>query len=391
MNSPSSPADVAPLFSGPRLRLARECRAMSQTQLAAEVTEAARRGGGEPLTSAAVSQFEKAQAKPTQARVEALAAALRFPVSFFAAGPVATSTAGEGLDEFDLSGHFRALRSVTARGRRSSLALTHLVRDVTAELGRHVQLPAVAVEFVGVPIGADTIPVTAGAGWDDPIEAIAEHVRAQWAISAGPLPDVIRTLEQHGVVTARHEAVQSPVYAFSAAFFDHPVLILGTNGSKKDRDRFSSAHELAHLVMHRGTQALAPRIVEDQAHRFAAAFLMPRHDIIGDLRDGLDWPRFQALKHKWGTSMSSLVRRARSLNTISDSTYQHAMRTMEVRGWLTREPGDLGAPESPRLLVEAARLAELTAADLSNATGWPQDMVTGLLHSSTDPRPRLAL
>lgn len=390
MTVPSSPADVASLFSPTRLKLARETRGWSQTKLADGVTEAARRGDGEPLTSAAVSQFEKGHARPTETRVRSLAAALTFPVSFFATGPVGTVPAGDGRDELDLSGHFRALRSVTASQRRRSLALTHLVRDIAIELGRHVQLPPPDLYLAGVPYGATAVPATAGAGWDDPIEAVAEHVRAQWDVPAGPIPDLIRLLERHGIVVARYQGVESPVHAFSAAFADRPVVVLGP-GRAKDRDRFSVSHELAHLVMHRGTDELAPRSVEDQAHRFAAAFLMPRHDIADDLGTGLDWPRFQALKQTWGTSMASLVRRARSLGTINDSVYEHAMRTIGIRGWRTREPGDLGAAESPNLLVEAARLADLTAADLSEATGWPLDMTENLLRSSTDPRPKLTL
>lgn len=390
MTVPSSPADVAPLFSASRLRLARETRGWSQTKLAEEVTAAARRGGGEPLTSAAVSQFEKGHARPTEARVRSLAAALTFPVSFFAMGPVGTVSAAAGPDDLDLSGHFRALRSVTASQRRCSLALTHLVRDIATELSRHVQLPLPQLYLAGVPYGADDVPATAGAGWDDPIEAVAENVRAQWDVPAGPIPDLIRLLERHGIVVARYRGVESPVHAFSAAFADRPVVVLGL-GRPKDRDRFSVSHELAHLILHRGTDELAPRSVEDQAHRFAAAFLMPRHDIADDLGAGLDWPRFQALKQTWGTSMASLVRRARSLGTITDGVYEHAMRTIGLRGWRTREPGDLGPAESPHLLVEATRLADLTAADLSKVTGWPLDMIEELLRSSTDPRPKLTL
>src|SRR4051794_15706283 len=113
---PQTAAEVVPLFSPRRLRLAREARALTQT-------EVARRAG---LTSAAISQFEKGQARPTESRLSALADALEFPVAFFATGSAPSSLPELDLDALDGFGHFRSLRSVTATQRRAALATTHL-------------------------------------------------------------------------------------------------------------------------------------------------------------------------------------------------------------------------------------------------------------------------
>jgi Zn-dependent peptidase ImmA (M78 family) len=64
------------------------------------------------------------------------------------------------------------------------------------------------------------------------------------------------------------------VDAFSVPFADHPVVVLGSDENDRVRSRFDCAHELAHLAMH-GELIWGVKEVEDQAHQFAATFLMP--------------------------------------------------------------------------------------------------------------------
>ena len=93
---------------------------------------------------------------------------------------------------------------------------------------------------------------------------------------------MVSTLERHGIVCARYHAGTHAVDAFSVPFPDRPVIVLGDDKAKRDRERFSAAHELGHLVMH-DPESAGTKIIEDQAHRFAAAFLMPADDIRGEL------------------------------------------------------------------------------------------------------------
>ena len=69
------------LFSARRLRLARESAGLTQTALA----------GQAELTSAAISQFEKGEARPAPQTLQRLAGALGFPVHFFATGTAPSS------------------------------------------------------------------------------------------------------------------------------------------------------------------------------------------------------------------------------------------------------------------------------------------------------------
>jgi hypothetical protein len=55
------------------------------------------------------------------------------------------------------------------------------------------------------------------------------------------------------------------------------------------------------------------------------------------------------------------------------------------------EPGDLGAPESPRLLSLAVSSAQTDAAGLMAESDWPLSLIAGLLAASADSRPTLEL
>jgi Zn-dependent peptidase ImmA (M78 family) len=61
----------------------------------------------------------------------------------------------------------------------------------------------------------------------------------------------------------------------------------------------------------------------------------------------LDIPRLLELKHRWGTSMAALLRRASTLGVISDWQYRNLMVEMSALGYRTQEPSDL-VRETPR-------------------------------------------
>src|SRR5262245_21743202 len=118
---------VAPLFDGQRLRLAREVLGLTQRALAEALENR--------LTAAALSQFEKGDARPSAASLVDLAEFTEFPLAFFARDP------GVG-DVAEVDGFFRSLRSTGVRHRRSYRAKAELVRLVARALERFVKFPA---------------------------------------------------------------------------------------------------------------------------------------------------------------------------------------------------------------------------------------------------------
>lgn len=320
-----------PAFDPGRLRIARDLRRLSQGELATRAN----------VTGAAISQFESGASRPAEATVDSLAAALRLPSGFFALPYEETH-----------EGFFRSLRRTTSTDRRSARAIAHLAHDAAVlGLDRLRQFPA-------------DIPRLPVSGLDSPaeeVERVAAGVRRAWKVPSGPVRNVVELLEQHGIVVIRLPLDSADVDAFSLPFADFPVVVLGSDKNDRARSRFDAAHELGHLVIHADDVWGLPK-VEDQAHVFAAAFLMPAEEIRRELPKSVDWPTLFELKKKWHVSLAALLMRARRLGCMSEGTYLTAIKAASARGWRRVEPVSLGTPERPSLL---ATLLQSQSAEMS--------------------------
>ncbi|MDQ7806261.1 XRE family transcriptional regulator [Amycolatopsis sp. A133] len=362
------PGDIATLFDRARLRMARELRGLTQVQLAKEAGS---------VTAASVSQFENGHSKPAASTLQRLALALRVPPSFFAA-PARPPAQDE------VNGFFRSLRSTAPRDRQQALAYVHLARELTLEFEKHVALPELNLPRVRIEEGQ---PLQAA-----DIEQAAARVREHWNVPPGPVQNVVRLLERNGIVVVRFRVSIEKVDAFCVDFPDRPVVALGADKGLRDRSRFDAAHELGHLVLHGSGERAGTRIIESQAHEFAAAFLMPVGDIKDELPDHLDWPAFLRLKAKWHVSLAALLVRAKTLGVMSEHTYAQGWKALSVRGWRRVEPGPLGNPEAPVLLQRALDLMEKTGtsfAEFIGHSGLPEADIRTLLSRDVSERPRV--
>jgi Zn-dependent peptidase ImmA (M78 family)/transcriptional regulator with XRE-family HTH domain len=319
-------AGVADDFDPARLALARRRAALPRTRLGALVG----------VTPSAITQFEKGQSKPTLPVLHLLAESLDVSIEFFRAGRALPNLPASGA-------HFRSLRSTTALQREQALAFGELTLAVVAALEDHVQLPAVSLPEFDVP--AELAP--------SDVARLAQQARDQLGVPRGPIPHVVRLLEAHGVVVIRLDVVTQNVDAFSHQQGHRPLVMLNPAKQDKARSRFDAAHELGHLLMHHDAEP-GSRLVERQAHQFAAEFLAPAAEIVDDLPHRLDWPTLHRLKRRWGISLKALVMRAHALGRITDGTYRRGMQQLAVAG--LPERGSLGPAETPVLLPRALHL-----------------------------------
>jgi Zn-dependent peptidase ImmA (M78 family) len=171
------------------------------------------------------------------------------------------------------------------------------------------------------------------------------------------------------------------------------VVVLGDDKGQFDRSRFDGGHELGHLVMHPDPQP-GDRVLENQAHRFAAAFLMPRAQILDALPRGrVDWMEMVTLKRTWGVAIQALLYRARTLGTLDENAYTNAMKIMSSRGWRRNEPGYLGPPEPPQMLskaIEALENTGFTMSDLVRLTTLSETTLNAILGVEREEAPRIA-
>jgi Zn-dependent peptidase ImmA (M78 family)/transcriptional regulator with XRE-family HTH domain len=312
-------------FDPARLRLARELKGWSQAELAARLG----------ATPAAVSQFESGAAHPSAKSTEQLGRLLEVPVRFFGLPLVETH-----------EGFFRSLRRTSVTHRRRARAIAHIAHDLatyeSAAWDAQHRVPEIPA-----PLDATRLDV----------EGIAGQVRDLWKLAPGPAPGVVDLLESHRVVVMRLPLDTADVDAFSLPFPDRPVVVLGSDKNDRARSRFDAAHELGHLVMH-GDQVWGMPEVEQQAHSFGAAFLMPAADIYHELPQRADWPRLFELKRRWQVSLAALLMRAKTLGRMSDANYLAAVKAASARGWRRVEPVPLGPPEQPRRLIELMKSSD---------------------------------
>jgi len=226
---------------------------------------------------------------------------------------------------------------------------------------------------------------------DTPPDA-ADHVREDWHVPPGPITDLVAVVEQAGALVLMRDLGTGELDAVSQWSHGEPPLFLLNSTAPPDRFRFSLAHELGHVVMH--TEPGTGREQEAQADRFAAEFLMPHEDIAADLKQGVDLARLLELKGRWGVSMAALVRRALTLNVISDWQYRNIMVEMSALGYRTTEP-EAVARETPRgmaRVVDQLQHDGLTSAQAAHVAGLTPDEFDEIYRCASSlsegPRPR---
>ena len=346
-------------FAPHRLRMARDLADISQGVL----------GRAAGVSVASISLYERGGAIPSDATLSTLATRLDVGIEFFY-----SSTTSPDTPAF-----FRSLRTTKAVDRRRARHKIEIIYELVKVLETEVRLPERLVPEYPVGDNQERGP-----------EEAATRTRHDWSVPPGPIASVVRSVERHGVVVAQPKEDNPEIDAYSVNFPDRPIIAMSLAKGKHDRCRFDVAHELGHLVMHDPTDAASGR-VEQQAHQFAAAYLMPRKDIYADLRNAETLSALLHLKRKWRVSLAALIRRRYDLKIIDKARYTDYMKVLSARGWRRNEPVDLGRPEQPLLLNKAMQLANLNIQDLAQRTGYTVSLIHTVLNSSIDTRPRVQI
>lgn len=260
--------------------------------------------------------------------------------------------------------HRRRHSKMTVSTKRKIEAVTHLTRVSVEGLMQGIELiPEARLQRLDID------------EYGDPGD-IARMLRVAWRVPSGPIPNVLALLESVGVVVVMRPLGSTAQDAVSTWPHDAdrpPVMVVNT-GLAPDRQRFTTAHELGHLVMHQ----LPSDTQEQEADRFAAEFLAPATDIAPQLA-GLttrDFPRLLELKSQWGISVSALIRLAKDLQIITDRQYREFQIKLGRLGWRTLEPGTL-TPERPHTLEKVMKVHQqehqYSLHDLAQAAVMPDE------------------
>jgi Zn-dependent peptidase ImmA (M78 family)/transcriptional regulator with XRE-family HTH domain len=179
-------------------------------------------------------------------------------------------------------------------------------------------------------------------------EKVASLVRAHWKLSPGPIKNLTAIAERAGVIVGTSEFGGASISGMTFKVPGQPPLVLLNTHHPADRLRFSLAHEIGHLVMHR----FPTPTMESEAQDFASALLMPAPDIASAFKGRrVTLELLAALKPEWRVAMQALAMRAKTLGYSSENQTRYLFSQISARGWRICEPPELDFPrEQPSVL-----------------------------------------
>jgi Zn-dependent peptidase ImmA (M78 family)/transcriptional regulator with XRE-family HTH domain len=302
-----------------RLTLARKRRGLTLVRLA----EAA------GISTRSLSAYENGQQQPAPPTVRALARVLAVPAAFLSAPEIDEIPPG--------AASFRALSKMTAAQRDAACSAGRIALLISDWIEERFVLPAAAV-----PSLPGLEPETA-----------AEVVRARWGLGQAPVSNMIHLLESRGVRVFSLAEECAAVDAFSLYWHGTPFAFLNTMKSG-ERGRFDGAHELGHLVLHTDHRVPHGPDAEQDANRFAAAFLMPAASVTAARLAGASVEAILTAKRTWHVSAMALTHRLHELGLLTDWGYRTTCVSLSRLGYRRAEPG--GIPrESSQLLSKVFR------------------------------------
>jgi Zn-dependent peptidase ImmA (M78 family) len=316
-------------FEAGRLGQILAARRLSQAQLAALV-------GVSPAT---ISKWRSGGQAPERDTLERLASVVNVTPEWFTRSP--STKVSLPLFRSNASAHVAARAMLEAR--------VEWAQDVALALAEFVDYPV-----LNLPTRSFTDPdeITS-----DEIEIAASECRDLWRIGRAAVPDLALAIEGAGVILVREETGVSQIEGLSAwsEELGRPLVLLSADKDNGYRSRFDLAHELGHLILHRHiprpTERERHKQLEQQAHRFAGAFLLPAETFANEVRTPVTLDDLLLLKRRWGVSVAAMVMRLRALKIVDEEGTQLLFKRRSARWGVKSEPGDGDrAPERPRLL-----------------------------------------
>ncbi|MBB3272765.1 XRE family transcriptional regulator [Pseudomonas putida] len=287
---------------------------------------------------------------------------------------------------------FRSNASAHASARTMLEARLEWAQDIAIALGEFVDFPDVNLPKRTFK---DPEQIT-----NADIEEAADECRELWGLGRRAIPDLAMAVEGAGVILVREETGVATIEGLSAwsEVLNRPLVLLSADKQNGFRSRFDLAHELGHLILHKGiersTDPVRHKMMEDQAHRFAGAFLLPAETFAAEVRSPVTLDSLLLLKQRWGVSVAAMVMRLWALKVIDDDAKGLLFKRRSARWGVKAEPGDEGrAPEQPRLLKRTIELLAssgvlpvngvaayigLAATDIEMLTGLPNRYLSGI-------------
>ena len=296
---------------GTRLKVARTAAGLSLRRLEARI--------GNLVTAQAIGKYERNKSVPASAVLIALADALDVSVDYLA-----------GDQEMVLEAVEFRKKKITSRREEA---------QVEAKVLHLLERYLLVEDLLGLP----------SVEWHSPPEApypvvhdiseadyAARSLRDHWSLGNDPIPNLVELLEEQGIKVLAVDSVKiDGLTARAHRTGKNPLLVIVVNANDwRERQYFTLAHELGHLVM-----KVAARLNEEKAaHRFAGAFLMPADALwakVGKHRTSVSLGELLELKQVFGASVQAITYRCKDLGIFNESLFRRLFDAFTRLGWRT--------------------------------------------------------
>ncbi|MGQ1929509.1 helix-turn-helix domain-containing protein [Ornithobacterium rhinotracheale] len=212
------------------------------------------------------------------------------------------------------------------------------------------------LEEVAIP--ENKVPFIDAEEFNFDFEHIAEEVRISLNIPQGSINDIVTALEKAGVIIHffDYDFITESNRKFDgvSTYVDGVPIILINNKIPNSRKVFTIAHELGHLVMHFDYIIQPDRDIENEANKFASAFLAPKAEVENEFTN-FNLNRLFYLKTQWRMSAAAILYRAKEIGNINDDWYRKCM--VWLSKYRKREPYEFDINE-PILLKKLINVLE---------------------------------
>lgn len=324
------------IFHGERLRQVRIIRDMSLNDVAQQLY----------ASKQYIHQLEMNIQKPNEMFVQALADVFEIKPSFFYRNYENRIYEGEC--------YFRKAKSTPTHIKEKAVHCAALLEDYIVFIENEFDLPEVQFDLQQFDFQIDDYKQYTNSD----IEKLTEQVRLKFGLGLDrPIDNMVRVLENNGVIVTYFRPLLDKIDAFSINRV-RPIVIRNSEKENVCRQRFDLAHECGHLILHKFSEMeIEDPLKEEQANRFASAFLLPRTAFIREFAPAfgryINWNYLFELKKRWKVSFAAIIRRAYDLGLIDAIKYRSAYIYLRKTGQMKTEKGDnLLSLEQVELLPE---------------------------------------
>jgi Zn-dependent peptidase ImmA (M78 family)/DNA-binding XRE family transcriptional regulator len=300
--------------------LARESRGLNQKELADALG----------ISTGKLCRVELEDQTLTEDVLAKLSGVLKYPQSFF-------YQKGEGYIMNTIN--FRKLDKVSAKVLSQIEAQTNIFRMNLEILLERTKFPA--------PKLPDLIVMQTGSP-----EESAKRLRKLWKLPKGPVENLTELIEGRDIPILSMDFGTGRVDSRAVILNDwmHVAIVIN-KAMLGDRQRFSLAFHLGHLVMHSGKAVPIEARIDHEAKVFAAEFLMPEEDIRKDFEGNITLQLLAMLKKKWKCSMQAIMYRASDLGFLTTNQNRYLISQFNALKIRRREPPELDVEKEKSTLI----------------------------------------